>query len=274
SGKITYGPYENTKPYTKKPITIHCENNSPFLVATKVDRVIEISHWGGNLAVEENVEIVNKGAFLRGSFSRLDFQMDRRGMKQPVVRSFKSILPPATRDIYYRDEIGNISTSSVYPRNDRVEVELRPRFPLFGGWRTNYVLGYNIPSSSFLHSSGSNYALRMKMMDRLFDNAVVQKLRLKIILPEMSTNIKLVTPYSVKRLPDETYKTYLDTFGRTVVVIEKENLINNHIQTFTLYYEFERIYLIREPLMVICAFLLLFLISIILFRLDFSIESA
>jgi len=41
------------------------------------------------LAVEENVEIVNKGAFLKGSFSRLDFQMDRRGMKQPVVRSFK-----------------------------------------------------------------------------------------------------------------------------------------------------------------------------------------
>nr|CAD2177809.1 unnamed protein product [Meloidogyne enterolobii] len=236
SGKITYGPYENSKPYTKKPITIHCENNSPFLVATKVDRFIEISHWGGNLAVEENVEIVNKGAFLKGSFSRLDFQMDRRGMKQPVVRSFKSILPPATRDIYYRDEIGNISTSSVYPRNDRVEVELRPRFPLFGGWRTNYVLGYNIPSSSFLHSSGSNYALRMKMMDRLFDNAVVQKLRLKIILPEMSTNIKLVTPYSVKRLPDETYKTYLDTFGRPVVVIEKENLINNHIQTFTANY--------------------------------------
>ena len=49
------------------------------------------------------------------------------------------------------------------------------------------MLGYNIPSYSFLHSSGSNYALRMKMMDRLFDNAVVQKLQLKIILPEMST---------------------------------------------------------------------------------------
>jgi len=37
-------------------------------------------------------------------------------------------------------------------------------------------------------------------------------------------------------LPDETYKTYLDTFGRPVVVIEKENLINNHIQTFTANY--------------------------------------
>ena len=270
--KVTYGPYESSQPYAKKYISIHYENNSPFMVATSVERIIEVSHWGGVLSVEEHVEIVNKGAKLKGSFSRLDFQLDRRGGRQPVVKSFKTILPPATQDIYYRDEIGNISTSNVYPRSDRVEVELRPRFPLFGGWRTNYVLGYNVPSSGFLYHEGSNYALKMKLMDRLFDNAVVEKLRVKIILPEMSKNIKLVTPYSVKRLPDEVHKTYLDTVGRTVIVLEKENLINNHIQTFTLYYEFDRIYLLREPLMVVAAFGILFLAAIILFRLDFSIS--
>jgi oligosaccharyltransferase complex subunit alpha (ribophorin I) len=48
------------------------------------------------------------------------------------------------------------------------------------------VLGYNVPSSGFIHHSGANYALKMKMMDRLYDNAVVENLRLKIILPEMS----------------------------------------------------------------------------------------
>lgn len=50
---------------------------------------IKISHWGGNVAVEEHVEIVNKGAKLKGSFSRLDFQIDRRGGKQPIVKSIK-----------------------------------------------------------------------------------------------------------------------------------------------------------------------------------------
>jgi hypothetical protein len=47
-------------------------------------------------------------------------------------------LPGDAQDIYYRDEIGNISTSNVAARQSRLEVELRPRFPLFGGWHTNY----------------------------------------------------------------------------------------------------------------------------------------
>jgi len=270
SGQIVYGPYQNTPAYSKKDIEIHYENNAPFLVATSVERIIEVSHWG-NLAVEEHIEVVHKGAFLKGPFSRLDFQLDRRGSSQPVVKSFKTNLPIEARDIYYRDEIGNISTSSLYSRNNRLEVELRPRFPLFGGWRTNYVLGYNLPTADYLFSSKSNYALKFRLFGHLFDNAVVEKLKVKIILPEMSKNIKLVTPYSVKRLPDETHKTYLDTFGRPVIVLEKENLVNSHIQTFTLYYEFERVNLLREPLILIAAFATLFLGAILLSLLDFSI---
>lgn len=46
-------------------------------------------------------------------------------------------------------------------------------------------------------------------------------------------NIKLVTPYAVKRLPDEKLKSYLDITGRPVIVLEKDNLINSHIQPFT-----------------------------------------
>ena len=29
---------------------------------------------------------------------------------------------------------------------DASELEIRPRFPLFGGWKTKYYIGYNIPS--------------------------------------------------------------------------------------------------------------------------------
>jgi oligosaccharyltransferase complex subunit alpha (ribophorin I) len=268
--KITYGPFTNTAAFTKNPISIHYENNSPFVVATEVLRTIEVSHWG-NIAVEENIELVHKGAKLKGSFSRLDFQMDRRGSKQPVVRSFKTILPGRASDIYYRDQIGNISTSIVNTKTDKVEVELRPRFPLFGGWRTNYVLGYNIPTAEFLFSSGSEYALKVRLVDHIFDNVVIDKLRVKIILPETSKNIKMVAPYAVKRLPDEVHKTYLDTVGRPVIVLEKENVIANHIQQFTLYYEFEHVYLLREPLIVVVFVFILFLAVIFFVRLDFSI---
>ncbi|KAI6206059.1 Dolichyl-diphosphooligosaccharide--protein glycosyltransferase subunit 1 [Aphelenchoides besseyi] len=270
SDSIKYGPYSKIAPGTNKPITVHYENNSPFVVITSLNRWIEVSHWG-NIAVEDTIEIVHRGATLKGQFSRLDFQMDRRGNNQPVVKQLKTQIPVSARDIYYRDQIGNISTSIVTKRANRVEVELRPRFPLFGGWKTNYVLGYNVPSIGFLHSSGSDYALKIPFIDRIYDNAVIEKATVKIVLPEASRNFKVASPFPIKQKADEVHKTYLDTVGRTVIVIEKENLVNSHAQPITVYYQFDRIMLLREPLLAVAAFFLLFLIVIVFVRLDFSI---
>ena len=66
---ITYGPYEKKQPFSSEEITVHFENNNKFLTVTKMDRVIEISHWG-NIAVEETIELLHTGALLKGSFSR------------------------------------------------------------------------------------------------------------------------------------------------------------------------------------------------------------
>ncbi|VDD94401.1 unnamed protein product [Enterobius vermicularis] len=269
-GKITYGPYTDQKPFTLGPVRIHNENNSPFLVATEVLRHIEVSHWG-NIAVEEQISLVHKGAQLKGPFSRLDFQLDRRGSRRPVVTQYKTLLPVTAKDIYYRDEIGNISTSAVKKLADAVEIMIQPRFPLFGGWRTNYVLGYNLPGYQYLYSSGSSFALKMRFMDHLFDNAVIENIKVRIILPEGSKNFKLVAPYAVKRHRDDLHFTYLDTTGRPVIVLEKQNLVDSHIQSFTLYYEFDKIQLCREPFLACAAFAFLFLIVIIFVRLDFTI---
>jgi len=66
------------------------------------------------------------------------------------------LLPELATDVYYRDEIGNISTSNLRQEDDGgVGLELRPRFPLFGGWKTHYVIGYNLPSFANLFSSGA-----------------------------------------------------------------------------------------------------------------------
>lgn len=54
---------------------IHYENNSPFLVVTRLERVIEISHWG-NIAVEETIDLLHSGALLKGPFSRYDYQRE------------------------------------------------------------------------------------------------------------------------------------------------------------------------------------------------------
>ncbi|CAF5058870.1 unnamed protein product, partial [Rotaria magnacalcarata] len=196
---ITYGPYENVAALTRSEITLHYENNNPFLTVSNLNRWIEVSHWG-NVAVEETIDMYHSGAKLKGPFSRLDFQ--RRPDSLSAVKTFKTSLPASARDIYYRDEIGNVSTSHVKEMQDQVEVEIRPRFPLFGGWRTHYMLGYNVPSYQYLFNKGNQYVLKMRLVDHVYDDQLLEQVTIRIVLPEHSRNIEFYPPpYGVERLP-------------------------------------------------------------------------
>ncbi|XP_015190824.1 PREDICTED: dolichyl-diphosphooligosaccharide--protein glycosyltransferase subunit 1 [Polistes dominula] len=267
---ITYGPYEKLQPFSYEELTVHFENNNKFLTVTRIERSIEISHWG-NIAVEESIDLVHTGAQLKGSFSRYEYARETK-TGQASIQSFDTILPAAASDIYYRDEIGNISTSHTRIKKDSVELNLRPRFPLFGGWKTRYTIGYNVPSYEYLFHSGDEYALEMRLLDHIFDDMVVDELVVKIILPEGSRNIKLTLPYPATRLPDGLHYTYLDTTGRPVISVTKKNLVENHIQNFKLKYTFPRLLMLQEPLLVALALYLLFLLVITYVRLDFSID--
>lgn len=80
--------------------------------------------------------------------------------------------------------------------------------------------------------TGDRFVLKLRFIDHIFDDQVVEQAKVKIVLPEGSTDIKVKTPYPVKREGDERVYTYLDTVGRPVIVLSKENLVENHIQDF------------------------------------------
>ncbi|XP_027719628.1 dolichyl-diphosphooligosaccharide--protein glycosyltransferase subunit 1 [Vombatus ursinus] len=266
---LDYGPFKDIPPFSQDSFKVHYENNSPFLTITSMTRVIEVSHWG-NIAVEETVDLKHTGAVLKGPFSRYDYQRQAdSGISS--IRSFKTILPAAAQDVYYRDEIGNVSTSHLLILDDSVEMEIRPRFPLFGGWKTHYIIGYNLPSYEYLYNLGDQYALKMRFVDHVFDEQVTDSLTVKIILPEGAKNIQVDSPYEISRAPDELHYTYLDTFGRTVIVAHKNNLVEQHIQDIVVHYTFNKILMLQEPLLVVAAFYILFFTVIIYVRLDFSI---
>ncbi|XP_046542465.1 dolichyl-diphosphooligosaccharide--protein glycosyltransferase subunit 1-like [Haliotis rubra] len=265
---ITYGPYEEREPFTEAELKVHEENNSPFLTVTSMERIIEVSHWG-NIAVEEHIDMLHSGAVLKGPFSRFDYQRNQDGVSS--IKSFKTFLPAAARDVYYRDEIGNISTSNVRESDEFVEFEIRPRFPLFGGWKTHYYIGYNVPSYEYLYNQGDKYALKMRLVDHVYDDMIVDELTVRIILPEGAKNIDLKTPYDVKKGSEGLHFTYLDTVGRPVIVLHKNHLVEQHIQNMEVHYTFQKMLLLQEPLLVVGAFYLLFLLVIIYVRLDFSI---
>ena len=64
---ITYGPFTNVGPNSAKEVSVHYENNSPFLTVTEMTRLIEVSHWG-NVAVEEEIDMLHTGAKLKGEW--------------------------------------------------------------------------------------------------------------------------------------------------------------------------------------------------------------
>uniref|UniRef100_A0A8C7ZBQ4 Dolichyl-diphosphooligosaccharide--protein glycosyltransferase subunit 1 n=1 Tax=Oryzias sinensis TaxID=183150 RepID=A0A8C7ZBQ4_9TELE len=266
---IEYGPFRDVASFSEDTMKIHYENNTPFLTISSIVRTIEVSHWG-NIAVEETIDLRHTGAVLKGPFSRYDYQRQSdSGISS--VKSFKTILPASAQDVYYRDEIGNISTSHLQVLDDSVEVEVRPRFPLFGGWKTHYMIGYNLPSYEYLYTLGDQYALKMRLVDHVYDDQVIDHMTVRIILPEGAKNIHIDTPYKIDRMPNQLHYTYLDTFGRPVLVATKSNLVEQHIQDLVVHYNFNKILMLQEPLLVVGAFYILFFTVIIYVRLDFAI---
>ncbi|KAB0368480.1 hypothetical protein FD755_019514 [Muntiacus reevesi] len=266
---LDYGPFHDTPAYSQDSFRVHSENNSPFLTVSGMTRVVEVSHWG-NIAVEENVNLKHTGAALKGSFSRYEYDRWTHSGSSSI-RSFKTILPASAQDVYYRDEIGSIYTRHLLTLDDSVEMEVKPRFPLFGGWKTHYIIGYNLPSYEYLYNLGDQYMLKMRLVDHVFDEQVIDSLTVKIILPEGARNIQVDSPYAISRAPDELHYTYLDTCGRPVIVARKENLVEQHIRDIVVHYTFSRVRMLQEPLLLVAAFFILLFTVVICVRLDVSI---
>ncbi|KFK42059.1 hypothetical protein AALP_AA2G206100 [Arabis alpina] len=268
--ELKYGPYKNLPQYSYSPIVVHFESKAAFAVAEKLVREIEVSHWG-NVQVTEHYNIVHRGAQLKGEFSRLDFQ----GRPPSGVSAFRHLLarlPPRAHSIYYRDDIGNISTSQMQSDSKKTELLIEPRFPLFGGWRTFFTIGYGLPLRDFLFASEGKRFLNISFGSPMID-LVTEKLIVQVVLPEGSKDISVTTPFAVKQSQEIKY-SHLDIAGRPVVVLEKNNVVPDHNQYIQVYYKFSNINLLSEPLMLISGFFVLFITCIIYTRADFSISKS
>ena len=159
-------------PFQAHELRVHYENNSPFAEVTALTREVEVSHWG-NVYVEETYTLKHCGARLKvcdahagpppsraccaraaavactadqgwlrgckGEWSRLEYMADPRQHGIASFRQLSAVLPRSAHSLYFRDEIGNVSSSHVRHLRDKLEVVLLPRFPLFGGWSVRPV---------------------------------------------------------------------------------------------------------------------------------------
>lgn len=270
--EVKYGTYSNQMPNSYLPVLVHYENNRPFAVVEELVRKVEISHWG-NIQITEQYKLKHGGARHKGVFSRLEYQ------SRPSISgasSFKNLLarlPPRVHSVYYRDEIGNISSSHLRTDSHKSDLEIEPRYPLFGGWHCTFTIGYGLPLQDFVFESvdGRRY-INLTFGCPLLDT-VVDDLTVKVVLPEGSKNPEHVVPFVTEKHLETSY-SYLDVVGRTTVVLKKKNVVGEHNVPFQVYYEFNPIFMLAEPLMLISAVLLFFVAFIAYLHMDLSIRKS
>ncbi|XP_021746505.1 dolichyl-diphosphooligosaccharide--protein glycosyltransferase subunit 1A-like [Chenopodium quinoa] len=269
--EIKYGPYENQPPFSYSPVVVHFEYNKPYAVAQKLVREIEISHWG-NVQITEHYNLVHGGAILKGEFSRLDHQMSSYAKGASSFSKLVAKLPPRAHSVYYRDEIGNISTSNLQSNSKKTELEIEPRYPLFGGWKTFFTFGYGLPLKDYLFEAEGKRFVNISFGSPI-DELVVDELIVKVVLPEGSSDLSVSISFPVEQ-EQETKLSHLDISGRPVMVLRKVNAVPEHNQHFQVYYKFNCLSLLREPLMLISGFFFLFVAGIAYSHADFSISKS
>ena len=109
--------------------------NKHFLQMRNSTRYIQISHWG-NVFFKDVLDMVNRGANFEGHYSNIDLREGRTDSGKNAFRVANIKRPYNVWGLDYRDELRNISTSAVRrdERNQVVNVSLKPRFILLGGW--------------------------------------------------------------------------------------------------------------------------------------------
>uniref|UniRef100_A0A6G1S9T8 Dolichyl-diphosphooligosaccharide--protein glycosyltransferase subunit 1 n=1 Tax=Aceria tosichella TaxID=561515 RepID=A0A6G1S9T8_9ACAR len=271
TNKLTYGPFKDVQPNQAEPLSIHCENNTPFIAVTHLLRTIEVSPWTQSISVVNQVKVVHVGAKLSGPFSRIDYQRDHsNGLS--AVRSLNVELPKTASDIFFRDGIGNISTSSVRYTTGKTQVNIKPRFPLFGGWATDFSLGYRVPIKEFLNEpkSGNNYRLSVPLSDVLYDSMFIEDAEVRVTLPAGANNVEIKGAIEIERQNDELNYSYLDVIGRPVVILRKKNVVAQHTEgkPVVIRFDYSKVYMAQEPLLLMAAAIITLILAALYSRLS------
>ena len=186
---VTFGPYANVKAYasdsdiigvnflgetllenedgapTTTPLRLHFENNFPFIFSKVLHTSINIFS-DNRVSISTFADIKNNGANLDGGFSRLDHQMRRQDYIGPSFQQIRFNLLKSYHNVWCEDSIGNL-TNAYVDHNDS-SLKLGLRYPMFGGWTSDFFVKYDMTSvaelANSLTGSGGKKFLRFNLL--------------------------------------------------------------------------------------------------------------
>ena len=269
--KLIYSLSDEIPPLVSKKLEIHYINNKPLTVFNYAIKTFQVSHWG-NIAVTEEYQIENIGAKLIGEFGRIDYDDTGKGGRN-ALKSIRAKLPLRAWGLWYRDEIGNVSTSNARREMNDVDLLLTPRFPILGGWKSNFDIGYNLPTKFHVTTNNKgNYMLNLTF-GMPYNNMLARNYTVKVILPESADNIKVKLPIDVQyNIKYDKDFGCLDLFGRKSIIINMNNMYDIYNTNFFITYDYKWTMLFVKPFILIVYFLILFTIMIIYSRANISLS--
>ncbi|EMC95868.1 hypothetical protein BAUCODRAFT_24860 [Baudoinia panamericana UAMH 10762] len=189
----TYGPYNEVPAGAVQEVSVRYEFTHPLTHGSLLERDISVSHWGNNLATEERHWLTNRAAVLKNHFSRVTYAQS--AYYNPPTSALKEMRFPLTVgsvDAYFVDDIGNVSTSRFRSNLREANLELRPRYPLFGGWNYKFQVGWNGDLKNFVRrvkGTGETYVLKAPFFEgpKQIEGVEYERIVTRVILPEGAT---------------------------------------------------------------------------------------
>ncbi|GES64436.1 oligosaccharyl transferase subunit [Aspergillus terreus] len=286
----TYGPYDAVAARTTYPVTVRYEFTKPVITASLLERDVEVSHWGGNLATEERYWLRNNGSALATQFSRVEWTVANfQQMPSSAIRELRVPLKPGAVDPYFTDDIGNVSTSRFRPGKPPARdasLELKPRYPVFGGWNYSFRIGWNDDLAAYLRAvSDSAYVLKVPFLEgpKVAEGVQYEHVVVRVILPEGARNVRyeLLDKDSSNGLPNSAnikasvtpHKTFMDTLGRTALTLTVDNLSDEARDAQLLVtYDYSFWDSMRKPVTITAGLLTVFVAAWAIGNIDVSIK--
>lgn len=187
--KFTYGSFGEVAAGAIEPVRVRYEFTKPLIHVSRLERDIEVSHWGGNVAFEERYTLHNRAANLSKQFSRVEWtQQQYYNPTSSAIKELRFPLKVGSQDPYFTDVIGNVSTSRFRSNKREANLEIKPRYPVFGGWNYPFRIGWNSDIKNFVRklTGGQGYVLNVPFLEgpKQSEGLEYEHIELRVILPE------------------------------------------------------------------------------------------
>ena len=109
------------------------------------------------------------------------------------MRQITAKYPWYIQNLYYHDYIGNISSTAAIREEEHVKSEYTPRYPICGGWKADWNMGYKMPTKYHLNRESRNadsYILEIPFLHN-YDVLFAEDYTVEIILPYGATDISV-----------------------------------------------------------------------------------